>query len=67
MPGKYIKYRSVQFSLPEAAYNSVKILSQRENTTLNKYILTLIEREIVKNGLPVFFTEYIEENQKMQV
>ena len=61
MPGNYIKYRSVQLSLPEAAYNSIKILAQRENKPLSKYILTLVEREVHKNGLPVFFMEHGEE------
>lgn len=58
MPNRYIKYKSVQFSLPEAAYNSVKILAQRENRTVGKYIMALVEREIYKNGLPLCFVEH---------
>ena len=61
MPNRYIKYKSVQFSLPESAYNSVKILAQRENRTLSKYIRALVEREIHKNGLPVYFVEHSEQ------
>jgi len=54
MPQKYIKYKRIQFSLPEAAYDSVKILAQREDKTVNKYIMSLVEREVVKNDLPLF-------------
>ena len=54
MPKKLIKYKSVQFSLPEAAYNSVNLLAQRENKTVNKYIMTLVEREIINQNLPLF-------------
>ena len=54
MPKQIIKYKPVQFSLPEAAYNSVNILAQRENKTVNKYIMTLVEREIIKQNLPLF-------------
>ena len=57
MPGKHIKYRPVQFSLPEAAYHSAAILAQRENKTVNKYIMALVEREIAKNALPLFCTD----------
>ena len=60
MPKKIIKYKSIQFSLPEAAYDSVKLLAQREEKTVSKYILTLVEREIVRNGLPVFCTMEIK-------
>lgn len=60
MTNRYIRYRSVQISLPEAAYNSVKILAQRENRTVGKYIMALVEREIHKNGLPVYFVEHHE-------
>ena len=56
MPGKYIKYKSVQFSLPEAAYDSMKLLAQREEKTVSKYIMTLVERDIIKNNLPLFCT-----------
>lgn len=59
MSGQYIKHKRVQFSLPEAAYKSVKNLAQRENKTVNKYIMSLVEREVVKNGLPIFCTEDI--------
>ena len=59
MPKKLIKYRSVQFSLPEAAFNSANILAQRENKSVNKYIVSLVEREIVKNGLPVFLVDEV--------
>ena len=54
MPKQLIKYKPIQFSLPEAAYNSVKILAQRENKTINKYIMSLVEREIIKNDLPLY-------------
>lgn len=56
MPGKYIKYKRVQFSLPEAAYDSMKLLAQREDKTVSKYIMTLVERDIIKNNLPLFCT-----------
>ena len=56
MPGKYIKYKSVQFSLPEAAYDSMKLLAQREEKTVSKYIMTLVEREIINSNLPLFCT-----------
>ena len=56
MPKKLIKYKSVQFSLPEAAYDSMKLLAQREDKTVSKYIMTLVEREIIKNNLPLFCT-----------
>ena len=54
MPKKLIKYKRVEFSLPEAAYESIKILAQREDKTVNKYMMTLAERDIVKNNLPLF-------------
>lgn len=54
MSQKYIKYKRIQFSLPESAYDSVKILAQRENKTVNKYIMSLVEREVIKNDLPLF-------------
>lgn len=60
MPGKYIKYKRIQFSLPEAAYNSIKILAQREEKTVSKYIMSLVEREIIKNNLPLFCTMEME-------
>ena len=58
MPKKYIKYRSVRFSLPEAAYSSALTLAKREDKTLGKYIMALVEKEILKNGLPLFFVDY---------
>ena len=60
MQGKYIKTKFVQFSLPEAAYDSMKILAQREEKTVRNYLATLVEREIIKNGLPLFCTEEIK-------
>ena len=60
MKYQYIKYKPVSFSLPEAAYDSIKILAQRENKTVNKYIMTLVERDIVKNNLPLFCTPDVE-------
>ena len=57
MPKKFIKYKPVQFSLPEAAYNSAKILAAQEGKTVNKYIMSIVEREIAKNGLPLFFVD----------
>ena len=56
MPKKLIKYKSVQFSLPEAAFNSITILAQREDKTPGSYIAALVEREIIKNNLPLFCT-----------
>lgn len=54
MPVQKIKREKVQLSLPVAAYNSVKILAKRENKTVNNYVQTLVEREIVKNNLPLY-------------
>ena len=61
MPGKYIKTKTIQFSLPEAAYNSIKILAQREEKTVSNYLVTLVERESVRNDLPLFCTVEIKE------
>ena len=60
MPERYIKYKRIQFSLPEAAYDSMKLLAQREDKTVSKYSMTLVEREIIKNNLPLFYTMKIE-------
>lgn len=54
MPVQKIKREKVQLSLPVVAYNSVKILAKRENKTVNNYVQTLVEREIVKNNLPLY-------------
>ncbi len=63
MRNNYIKYRSVRISLPEAACNSAKILAQRENRTVGTYIAALVEREVHKNGLPVYFVEHSEQEE----
>lgn len=54
MPERYIKYKSLRFSLPEAAFNSITVLAQREDKTPANYIAALVEREIIKNNLPLF-------------
>ena len=61
MRGKYIKTKPIQLSLSEAAYNSIKILAQREEKTVSNYLVTLVEREIVRNDLPLFCTVEIKE------
>ncbi len=56
MPRKYIKYKPIQFMLPETAYDSMKLLAQREDKTVSKYIMALVEREIINSNLPLFCT-----------
>ena len=57
MPNRYIQYKKIQVSLPEATYRSAKILAQREDMPLSTYVAALVKREVHKNGLPVYFVE----------
>ena len=61
MSERYIKYKSIKFSLPEAAFNSITILAQREDKTPGSYIAAVVEREIIKNNLPLFCTVNVKE------
>ena len=65
MPVSKIKREQIRISLPEATLRSVSTLAQREKKTVPKYIQSLIEHEVIKNGLPLyFFAENNSENKK---
>ena len=49
-----IKRTRVAISIPEATYESVKILADREEMAVSRYVKSLIDREVIKNNLPLY-------------
>ena len=65
MPVSKVKRGQIKISLPETTLLSVSTLAKRENKSVPKYVQSLIEHEVIKNGLPLyFFPEDVSEKQK---
>ena len=56
MPVAGIKRTRIIVSLPEATYESAKILADQEGITVHKYVKSLVEREIIKINLPLYYS-----------
>ena len=54
MPVQKIERKRIQISLPLAGYNSIKVLAEHENKTVSRYVQSLVERDIIKNNLPLY-------------
>ena len=47
-----IKRTRIVVSLPEATYESVKILALRRDVTVSRYIKSLVDQEVLKTIFP---------------
>ena len=55
MPVCGVKRERITISLPIAAYNSLEQLAQKEGLSVPQYSRRLLEREIMKRNLPLYW------------
>ena len=49
-----MKRTRVILSIPEATYESIKILADRKEMTVSRYVKFLVDQEVIKNNLPLY-------------
>lgn len=50
-----IERKRITVSLPIVAYNSLEELSKKEEMSVHQYCRHLVEQEIIKNNLPLYW------------
>lgn len=57
MPVCGVERKRISFTVPILAYESLEQLARKEGVSINQYSRRLVEREIMKHNLPLYWQE----------